>query len=336
MQKNKGLLNFSEEMRWIFDREPIVLFDVGASGAPPRLWRELAPISYYVGFDPDLRELREDNSYGFNRFIIFNKAVVDTDCEKHLFHLTVYPGCSSLLKPNIENLRHYSYTELFEVQEIINVPAMKIGSALSRIEGDRIDWLKLDSQGKDMDLFCSLDETVQNRLLVIDIEPGVTNFYEGENTFSQTHDALLKKGFWLSKINLQYNPRISKKTRERLASQAIDFKGLPGNPTAVEAQYFRTLEHLEYIHASQRDYLCHWLLAMLNSNYGFALDIAVLISAQDRKLGDSLVQRTREQIIKYYRTRKKPLADRLRALVPAKFKTPTRRLVNAVQRRASL
>lgn len=276
----------SGELERLFTDKPIVLVDVGASGAPPQVWRDLSSISCYVGFDPDLRELHEDNSFGFGRYVMLNKAVADSDQKELTFYLTTSPYCSSSLKPNFANLGQYSFTDLFHVEKTTTVPATRLDSALREIRVNYIDWLKLDTQGKDLDIYRSLDGALRNPLLVLDIEPGVTDFYQGENTFSQAHAYLLENGYWLSKASFQENPRISKSTRERLAPQNIDLQRLPGNPTAVEAQYCRTLAHLISINAGLRDYVCFWVLSMVNNNHGFALDVAAHLV--ERGLGDNI------------------------------------------------
>jgi hypothetical protein len=296
-----------------------VLVDVGASGTPPRLWRDLASLSYYVGFDPDRRELTEDNSFGFRRFVIFNKAVTETDRQELEFYMTASPYCSSALKPNPKNLCEYSFTDLFRVERTTMVPATTLESALRESRLGYIDWLKLDSQGKDLDILCSLGDVIGRRLLVLDIEPGVTDFYEGENTFSPAHSYLLENDFWLSRARFQKCARISKATREVLAPYGTELSLLPGNPTAVEAQYVRTLGHLVSTQAALRDCVCLWVLCMLNRNYGFALDVGIHVVEQDsdRQLGTLLVQQTLTEIERHARTRGSRLERVVKAWVPS-------------------
>jgi hypothetical protein len=51
--------------------------------------------------------------------------------------------------------------------------------------------------------------------------------------------------------------------RKALSSQFDQqhIEGLPGSPTAAEARYFRTLEHLKLVEASLRHYVSLWALA---------------------------------------------------------------------------
>src|SRR4026207_1867136 len=53
-----------------------VLVDVGASAKAPPIWRTFARQSIYVGFDPSLREMRQENGGRFHRAFILNEAVV--------------------------------------------------------------------------------------------------------------------------------------------------------------------------------------------------------------------------------------------------------------------
>jgi hypothetical protein len=101
--------------------------------------------------------------------------------------------------------------------------------------------------------------------------------YDGENTFDLVHKALTEEGFWLSSLNFQSFPRVIQSTRKALSSQFDQqhIEGLPGSPTAAEARYFRTLEHLKLVEASLRHYVSLWALALLDGKVGFALNIAL-------------------------------------------------------------
>jgi FkbM family methyltransferase len=301
------LTNTLGKLNELFAEKPIVFVDIGASGTPPAAWRALAAISSYIGFDPDQRALREDNSYGFLRFIMVNKAVTDVESQEVEFYLTASPYCSSTLKPNLETLAHYEFTDRFRVEKSTQVSAVRLDTALRSVGLDYIDWLKLDSQGKDLDIYRSLNASTSSHILVLDIEPGIMDFYKGENTFAPAHVYLLESGFWLSKVHLQQYARISKSTREILASRNIPLQKLPGSPTAVEATYYRTIEHLLSVEADLRDSACLWVFSMLSGTYGFALDIAVHIIGRglNDSIGGLLLQETLAEIERYAQTQRK-------------------------------
>jgi hypothetical protein len=310
------LTNTLGKFNELFADKPIVFVDIGASGAPPADWRALAVISSYIGFDPDQRALREDNSYGFRRFIMVNKAVADVEDQEVEFYLTASPHCSSTLKPNVETLAQYEFTDRFHVEKRTQVSAVRLDTALRSVGLDYIDWLKLDSQGKDLDIYRSLNAVTSSHILVLDIEPGIMDFYEGENTFAPAHIYLLESGFWLAKVHLQQYSRISKSTREMLTSRHIPLQKLPGSPTAVEATYCRTIDHLLSVEAHLRDYACLWVFSMLSGTYGFALDIAVHIIGRglNDSIGELLLQETLGEIERY--AQRKTLSSIAKAVLP--------------------
>lgn len=294
----------------ILNERDLVLVDVGASGSPPTVWQAIAPFSYYVGFDPDSRELNEENSYNFKTFTMIKKVVTDSDSDTAKFFLTAYPYCSSMLKPAMDSCKQYTFTETFEVIGQAEFPTTRLDTVIRDLAVHGIDWIKLDSQGKDLDLYLSIVPSTRNRILAIDIEPGVAPFYEGENTFAESHSALLTEGFWLSSIKLQNGgfPRVQQSTRQALAgqllppqNQPIDFEQLPVSPTALEARYLRTLEHLTAVGADLADYVSLWVFALCDDKLGFALDVALHIKDNytSYPVGTLLLDKTLKQIAIY-------------------------------------
>jgi len=320
----------------LFVEQPLVLVDVGASGAPPEAWRSISALSTYVGFDPDLRELSDSNDFGFARFVMMNKAVTDDRGDHVVFHLTASPFCSSVLEPNPVTLNEYVFTDLFAVERTVEVAATTLDTALTEIGLDRIDWLKLDTQGKDLDIVRSLEPATAGRLLALDIEPGVDAFYQGENTFAQSHAFLLDHGFWLTRAHLQRFPRIARETRERLSGRGIDFSLLPGNPTAVEAQYYRTRTHLMDADASLRDYVALWIIAMVNGDLGFAFDVAVAAGRRETSAEAFLVEQTARHMVADSRVRGLRWRRAISSILPSGLRPVARRIRDALGNRQDL
>ena len=96
--------------------------DVGASGTTPEIWNLIARQSLYVGFDPDLREIKELQDGRFWRAIIVNEAVTDDKNSAEVeFYLTKSPYCSSTLKPDTESLSNFLFADLFLVESCAKV-----------------------------------------------------------------------------------------------------------------------------------------------------------------------------------------------------------------------
>ena len=69
---------------------------------------------------------------------------------------------------------------------------------------DRVDWIKLDTQGTDLRLIESLSDEVAATLMAVDAEPGIDAFYEGEDTFGDLHRAMIERGYWLADLSLDH------------------------------------------------------------------------------------------------------------------------------------
>jgi len=162
--------------------QPPVLVDVGASGGIHALWRPIAKHAICIGFDPDDRDFSiAAASRGFRECHVVRAIVTDRDADEHTVYLTASPYCSSTLRPRHEVLAGYAHAGLFEVVSTASVPSTRLDTVLAAKGLDRVDWLKTDSQGLDRRVFESLAPEQRRRTLVVELEPGIMNGYEGED-----------------------------------------------------------------------------------------------------------------------------------------------------------
>jgi hypothetical protein len=263
------------------DIHPILL-DIGASGAPPEIWKQIASQSIYVGFDPDEREIRELKESGFFKAMIVNKAVTSQRaCDELEFYLTKSPYCSSALNPDQASLSQYLFHDLFTVERRVQVPAMSLEKIMDSLSLPGVDWFKTDSQGTDLRLFTSLETSVRSRVLAVDVEPGLIDAYVGEDLFVDVHRELTQNGFWLSRLDICGTVRIRKSSL--IAVTALDkqvdadfvAKAVRPSPGWGEARYLRTIDWLVRRNASQRDFVLLWIFALLDGQFGFAFDLGL-------------------------------------------------------------
>jgi hypothetical protein len=259
-----------------------VLLDIGDSAAPPKIWSSLAQHSTYIGFDPDLREIHEELAGAFRRSVIVNEAVTpDKGTNELTFYLTASPFCSSTLEPEPVFINHWLYSNLFAVEKKTQVRATTIDSTISRLNVDRIDWLKTDSQGTDLRLFNSISPEVKSHVLAVDIEPGLVEIYKGEDLFTDVHQDFLHNGFWLSDVNVGRFIRMRRASLdaansiERAINDALINETVKSSPTYLEARYFRTIEWLAENSLSRQEYALLWVFAVLDEQLGFAFDLCL-------------------------------------------------------------
>lgn len=316
-----------------------VLIDIGSSGAPPEIWDAVARHSVYVGFDPDLREMHEVPGGRFRKAITVNEAVMgEQSGESVTFYLTRSPYCSSTLKPDLESLSNFLFSDLFVVEREASVKASTLNSILDRLSLDRVDWFKTDSQGIDLRLFNSLREEVRSHVLAVDIEPGLISAYHGEDTFVDVHKNLTQSGFWLSNVNVCGTVRMRQAALaeaaalERGIDRAFVEQNLRKTPGWCEARYLRTIESLPRasVEANRRDYVLLWTFSLMDEQPGFALDVGLEYEKVFGADDVSRVMKT-EAVARIKRARpakpkgQTPLA-RAKSLVPA----PAKRLIKKI------
>src|SRR5262249_38977983 len=113
-----------------------------------------------------------------------------------------FPFCSSTLQPDTASLANFHFRDRFEIEGKTTVAASTLDCVLDRLSLDRIDWLKVDTQGTDLRIFTSLSDRIRSHVLALDIEPGLIDAYRGEDLFTDAHSYLSKNGFWLSDLNV--------------------------------------------------------------------------------------------------------------------------------------
>jgi hypothetical protein len=256
-----------------------VLVDVGASIEAPGVWKPIAPLSTYVGFDPDSREAAAADAGGFARKLMVGEAVTADPAVTELrFHLTRAPGCSSTLAPDLEALADYHYRDFFETEREAVVRAATLDAILGRLGIDRIDWLKCDTQGTDLRIFRSLSAPLRAGLMAIDVEPGLIDAYRGEDLFADTHEHLCANGFWLSRLDVHGPVRMRDATLKALYGGESDRgafaqRHVRNSPGWCEARYLRTPASLA--EAGRDRYAMLFMFALLDAQPGFALDVAL-------------------------------------------------------------
>lgn len=252
---------------------PPVLVDIGASGAMHAKWQPIAASSICIAFDADQRELSHTKraSSGYKELHVVPAAVTAEDRGDTRFYLTQSPYCSSLLHPNNEALRPWDFAPLFEVTGETNVPTTTLPEVLLILDLDYIDWFKTDSQGTDLRLFMSLHEEIRREILIAEFEPGLIDAYEGEDKLHAVLSRMEQEPFWLSSLDIKGPRRIRSELLQNRSTQQqrLWTKGQRLSPGWGEMTYLNQLQGKPAL----RSYLLGWMIAVLEDQHGFALEL---------------------------------------------------------------
>ncbi|HET6767366.1 MAG TPA: hypothetical protein VFH08_08205 [Chitinophagaceae bacterium] len=281
----------------IFESRPPVLVDIGASGEINPKWRPIAPYSICVAFDADDREFNvsEQTNKTYKKLITFNRIVTDKPVEKANFFLTRSPFCSSQLEPDIENLQPWIFSSLFETEKKVELPAITLQRALSQIRINYIDWFKTDTQGTDLRLFKTLPTDISTHILAAEFEPGIIDAYVGEDKIYEVMEYMRRDKFWLSSLVPKGVQRLNA-TYERNLGAFVTGKIVRKSPCWAEVTYLR-----QPFLTDQRQILLLYIFALLEKQYGFALELADIGS---RNFQDKIFPECKKAVLKKLRVEK--------------------------------
>lgn len=260
-----------------FEDQPPVLLDIGASGSIHFRWKKIAKHCICIAFDPDEREygyIVSEKKY-YRKLYVFHCVVSDESHSAKPFYLTASPYCSSFLKPETDKLAPYAYAEKFRVEKQVSLPVKSLNEVLAELDLDYVDWFKTDSQGMDLRIFRSLGDQRINKVKIAEFEPGIIASYAGEDKLHKILAFMELKPFFLSHFEVKGAARISPGNLRALSGSAFMQKLLAVSHKKTagwgELLFINTFETWE--NRTLRDYLLGSVLALLNEEYGFVLEI---------------------------------------------------------------
>jgi hypothetical protein len=283
-----------------FEKQPPVLIDIGASGGLHPKWQAIAAYSWCIAFDADDREfeMNEEKNKNYKRLVRINRIVSNLPAGDAEFYLTRSPFCSSLLEPDGEKLQPWLFKPLFEVKKISRLPSVTLADTLQSLGIPYIDWFKVDTQGTDLRIYKSLPEVFRENLLLAEFEPGIMDAYKGEDKLYSVMGEMDKQGFWLSSMQVKGTQRLQNNYAKQIGSFSSE-RIIRTSPCWAELTYFRNPVNL-----SCRNLLLLIIFALLDHQYGFALELADLGKIQ---YSDPLLNECRIAVLKKIQSEKMKL-----------------------------
>jgi FkbM family methyltransferase len=182
-----------------FASAPLVLCDVGARGGPPARWQPLFEHLTWIAFEPDARSRDAlDPALLPRRRVILPTALWNRR-ERIPLHLTRDEGDSSVLRPNSGFVRHFVRPERFDIVGTSEMEASTLDEELAS-HGTTVDFLKLDTQGSELQILEGATHTIRAGVLGVEVEVEFSRIYEGQPLFADV-DRLLR-GFDLELVDL--------------------------------------------------------------------------------------------------------------------------------------
>lgn len=179
--------------------------DVGARGGPMQQLFLLAPFAQYFACEPDTEEAQKlcslvNQHAPWKGVTVFSEAL-STQVGKATLYICNQPGLSSLLQPNWDVVRRYYDDGRFEVCRELTVPTITLDDAAERYGFAEACFIKLDTQGTELDILRSGQKLISKAVLGLHVEVEFHPFYRNQALFSDVDAYLRSLGFCL--IDLQ-------------------------------------------------------------------------------------------------------------------------------------
>ena len=178
---------------------PLTVVDVGCRWGADAWWSEL-PGTRVIGFDPDEDECRRLTGLAVGdppaRFV---PVALGGRAGPARLHLTEQPACSSLYPPDVS---------LVETRPalVVITPAGETEVELQTLDGwtaaegvDRVDYLKADTQGSELDILRGAERTLES-VRVVQVEVEFNPIYRGQPLFADVDRYLRGHGFVLWRL----------------------------------------------------------------------------------------------------------------------------------------
>ena len=193
--------------------------DIGARGGFASYWGYYGDCLRIVGFEPDKQDAKSNNCI---------PRALSGDGKPRVFYIIRYPASSGFYPPNIQ------FTNRLQNRDYLNI----VGTAeINTVTLDsltlKLDFIKLDTEGSELEILEGGKETLKN-ILGISIEVAFRELFQGQPLFSEVDSFLRKQGFTLYDIETL-----------RLARQMPNQEGMSDNQTGQtifgQALYFRDI-----------------------------------------------------------------------------------------------
>lgn len=255
----------------------LTLLDLGASGGSYEGFTRVAAISTLIEVDPDDRDFTDTpgpSHKGGPQRIVTRNAVIGNDTDETVaIHLTDDAHCSSTLEPDTDKLRNFSYADLFKVSRTVQVPATSL-TRLSRELGRTFDWIKIDTQGSELDILQNMAPPILDELVCCDAEISFYAHYKGAKTLPEFHDFMTAAGFQVARIvRVQSRIRMRKSDLDEASRAGVPVARWGRWPTSLEMRYIRSVSH-DAAHVDLDRLKKTWLIAHATDNHAYGVFLA--------------------------------------------------------------
>jgi FkbM family methyltransferase len=204
--------------------EPIVIADVGCRWGFADAWEQLGDRCHIIGFEPDEDECERlrKRYQGRPGVEIVGKAL-GPQAGTATLYITNDPACSSLYPPLDDVVDRHPRLEIQRLADRQQIALTTLDSWCEQRAVERVDLIKLDTQGSELDVLRGAARTLE-RVLMVQTEVEFNRMYEGQPLFGDIDRFLRDRGFVLWQLeNLAHHRQRGARSVLRRSAEFFDW-----------------------------------------------------------------------------------------------------------------
>ena len=156
------------------------------------------PHSKIIGFEIEKEVCDKMNSEASKGIKYYPYALGRANEKKKLYN-TNAPMCTSLYKPNEKLISLYNNLHFAYLKDVTEIETITLDNFVSKHSLDQLDFIKIDTQGSELDIFNGGKNSLKNVLKII-CEVEFVPIYEKQPLFGDVSRFLDERGFMFNKF----------------------------------------------------------------------------------------------------------------------------------------
>jgi FkbM family methyltransferase len=156
------------------------------------------PSSKIIGFELE-KEVCEKMNLNSREGVKYYPYALGKANERRKLYITQHPMCCSLYKPNEELIKLYNNFEVAHLKEETDIDTVSLDYFLDKHEIGNIDFIKIDVQGAELDIFQGASKALKDVLKIV-CEVEFVPHYQNQPLFGDVCNHLIKHDLMFNKF----------------------------------------------------------------------------------------------------------------------------------------
>lgn len=228
----------------LFDQVSITCLDVGARAGVTLDVLPVAPACVVVGLEPDRDECQRLNaeseraSAPWRELRYIPVALGRGEGEERTLNIYAKRGCTSLLEANLSMAKTFAREHFFDLDKQMPLQTMSLDRAAKEYGFETTDYMKIDIQGAELEVFESGPELLAGEVLALRTEVSFRPVYKGQPLYGDIERHLSANDLWLTFFpEFHHWRRETQQKPHRLADGAFPYSR--GELVHADAVFFR-------------------------------------------------------------------------------------------------